>query len=165
MQAAIYALCCPDTGEIRYIGKANDPMARLKSHLRDARRRRTPVYDWMNSLFRAGKVPQLRVLMQSQDWKADERRLIAEHRATGSRLLNLADGGDEPHCPTEVRAANGRRNAQIRCLTAEAKRLKYLRHTMTDLLRRGYVSEATKNRLREAVKRNPGFWGGFAGYL
>lgn len=34
---AIYALREPDTGEIRYIGKATDAMARFKSHMRDAR--------------------------------------------------------------------------------------------------------------------------------
>ena len=32
---AIYALREPDTGEIRYIGKATDAMARFKSHMRD----------------------------------------------------------------------------------------------------------------------------------
>lgn len=113
-QAAIYALCDPRTGEVRYVGKANKPEARLKSHLRDARRRATPVYHWVAKLQREGLTPELRVLAWTDDWCAEERRQIAEHRAQGCRLLNVADGGDEPACSGSVRAANGRKVAKAR---------------------------------------------------
>jgi len=52
----IYALTDPSTGEVRYIGKANDPSARLKSHLMDSRRRNTPVYRWIG--IRRAKLPR-----------------------------------------------------------------------------------------------------------
>ncbi|MDH1341897.1 GIY-YIG nuclease family protein [Ectopseudomonas oleovorans] len=111
---AIYALCDPGTGEIRYVGKASDPAARLKSHLRDARRRATPVYRWINKLGRSSQQPTMRVLVWTDDWRTDERRQITILRAEGCRLLNVAEGGDEPACSPAVRAANGRKVASMR---------------------------------------------------
>jgi|SRR5215217_2940168 len=110
MTAEIYALIGPHDGAVRYIGKANDSAKRLKSHLRDARRRKTPVYDWINMLAKSGMRPTFRVLEIADDWVEAERRLIAEARSRGERLLNVADGGDEPFCSPEVRAANGRKS-------------------------------------------------------
>lgn len=50
----------------------------------------------------------------SDDWRADEVRLISEAKANGARLLNVAEGGDEPFCSLEVRQANGRKVAASR---------------------------------------------------
>jgi len=95
-------------GRLRYIGKANSPEARLKTHMRDSRRRDTPLYRWI----RKNGTPQLRILeTDCVDWREAERRLITAARARGEKLLNLADGGDEPFCPPEVRRANGLRSA------------------------------------------------------
>src|SRR5258708_1122020 len=46
----IYALRCPLTDEIRYIGKANNGKKRLASHLKDSRRRNTPLYSSLKKL-------------------------------------------------------------------------------------------------------------------
>lgn len=104
----IYALKDPESGEIRYIGKANDSEKRLRSHLRDAKRRMTPVYCWIQKLAKDGKTPKLEVLLfcQKDAWPEYERILIAEYRVGGARLLNVADGGDEPAITTEQRRAN-----------------------------------------------------------
>lgn len=147
----IYALTDPD-GSIRYIGKANVAADRLKSHLRDARRRSTPVYSWLRKLMDARKMPGLVVLEVCDDWREAERRLIAQHRAAGARLLNLADGGDEPFCPVGVRAANGRANAGKR-----DKRKWALMRSLGDALRRGHVSERTK----ELMRSRPDVFGQF----
>lgn len=107
---AIYGLF-DAAGRLRYIGKANDPEARLKGHMRDARRRDTPLYRWIR---KNGK-PTMRVLWENDgewDWRDVERLLIAGFRDEGCKLLNVADGGDEPHCPTATRQENGRRNAR-----------------------------------------------------
>lgn len=104
----IYALCCPDTGRVRYVGKANDAVKRLVTHIRDSRRRNTPVCCWIRSLHAAGKAPALHVLASTWDWQATERAIIAQFRGEGS-LLNVADGGDQPECPPHVRSANGHR--------------------------------------------------------
>lgn len=104
-KVAIYALKCPESGAVRYIGKANNPKNRLATHIRGARKRRTPVHCWIGSL---ASPPVMEVLewVDAADWVAAERRLIAEYRMH-ARLLNLADGGDEPGCSREVRVANG----------------------------------------------------------
>lgn len=107
----IYALCSRDTGEVRYIGKANDAQKRLKSHMRDAKRRDTPVYRWINK----NGEPLLRIVAENcADWKFAESVAIETARSLGARLLNVADGGDEPFCSTEVRARNGKKNASER---------------------------------------------------
>jgi hypothetical protein len=111
----IYALSDPRSGEIRYIGKANNAQKRLKSHLRDARHRDTPVYRWIRKLAREGFSPSVIVLASVQDdWQRVEVGFIAEGRSMGLRLLNVADGGNEPYCPPEVRAENARRAAKSR---------------------------------------------------
>jgi len=59
--------------------------------------------------------PEVRVLYQcseGDDWRQIERQLISEARARGEKLLNVADGGDEPFCSIETRRANGRNSAQ-----------------------------------------------------
>lgn len=104
---AIYALSDPETGEIRYIGKANNPRARLKSHIRDSRRRNTPVYCWIRRLQADGKEPAMSVVEWVDDWMEAEKRQIASHREAGARLLNLAEGGNEPLCSTEQLRLNG----------------------------------------------------------
>lgn len=108
--SGIYALMDPTSGELRYIGKADCSDKRLKGHLRDARRRNTPVYAWIRKLLACGKTPEMVVIDEAcSDWKARERELIARARLSGYRLLNLADGGDEPHCPKGVRSSNAKR--------------------------------------------------------
>lgn len=105
----IYGLYDPRDGALRYIGKANNSAKRLAAHKRDAKRRDTPVYHWFRKLAASDMAPTVAVLCETDDWKAAERRLIAEHRAAGARLLNVADGGDEPYCSPVVRSANGRK--------------------------------------------------------
>lgn len=100
----IYGLFDQD-GNLRYIGKANDPEHRLRCHVRDSLSggRNYPVNHWI----RKNGIPALRVLeADCADWRESERRLIAEARARGEKLLNVADGGDEPHCSPEQRKAN-----------------------------------------------------------
>lgn len=106
----IYALKDPESGSVRYIGKANDSAKRLKSHLQDSKRRKTPVYCWIQKLEKAGKTPSVEVLLvcEKDAWPEYETRLIAEYRAAGAALLNVADGGDEPSMSAEQR----RKNAQ-----------------------------------------------------
>ena len=59
---AVYALTNPRTGGVHYIGKANCPHARLKSHLRDSRRRDTTVYRWIRKLAADNTQPCITVL-------------------------------------------------------------------------------------------------------
>ncbi len=167
---SIYALCCPDSGEVRYIGKANDPAQRMKSHLRDARRRVTPVYCWINKMLTSGKTPTMRTLftVASEHWAEEERRLIAEHRIDG-RLLNLADGGDEPLCARSTRASNGRKVSALVHESPERKHIWVLKRDMGGALKwlaangRTDTLERVKLKLRLAAQKRPDLFGAWAG--
>lgn len=160
--ASIYGLNCPKTGALRYIGKAADPQARYKGHLREARRR-TPLYDWIAKLRSEGLLPVLVILeAEVKDWREAERRLIAEARARGDRLLNLADGGDEPMCPKATRAANGRANAAAIHSDPARKKLWKLKRNIGAALRDGFMPNSARAKLREAARINPALFGCYA---
>ena len=98
---SIYALCDPWTGELRYIGKASSPSARLATHIRDSRRSNRPVCAWVAKCLSEGKVPEMIVLAENcEDWQRKEKHLISRARELGHRILNLADGGDSPPIPS-----------------------------------------------------------------
>jgi hypothetical protein len=105
----IYALSDPITGRLRYVGKANNSKKRLASHIRDSRRRNTPVCCWIRALAAKGQAPVLTVLelVPSAEWQDAERRLIAEYRVK-AKLLNVADGGDDQKCPEATRKDNAK---------------------------------------------------------
>lgn len=159
----LYGLVDPRTGKVRYVGKANDSRKRLATHFRDARRRDTPVYRWMRKLQSLGLSPGLLVLdvVPHDHWKQRERDLIAEHRR-GGPMLNVADGGDEPFCPPEVRAENGRKVARIRRTDPKMARIHQIKMMLGQALRQGYVSEATKAKMRLAAEINPRLFGQWA---
>lgn len=102
-QAEIYGLYCPDTDELRYVGKALDAQKRFRVHLVERKLNR-PVNRWVKSLTDTGKVPVMRVLesVPYEQWEEAERRLIAKYRQT-CKLLNLADGGAGPSQTKEQR--------------------------------------------------------------
>lgn len=109
--ASIYALVDPDTGELRYIGKANDPAKRLKGHMRESRRLMRPVNQWVRSM--CGAVEMVVLREDCEDWEGVERQLIADARKAGYPLLNVADGGAMPFTTLEQCKANGRKTAAI----------------------------------------------------
>lgn len=90
----IYALCEPDGETVRYVGKAKNPAARLKSHRNERSSRRKA--RWLRSLEAAGLAPALVVLEEVDEsaWQEAERRWIAYHRGLGADLTNHTDGGE-----------------------------------------------------------------------
>lgn len=155
----IYALCCPDTGDVRYIGKAHDSAQRLKTHIRDARRKNTPVYCWIRALIAAGKFPLMHVVMVTLDWKSSEIACIAQHTADGARLLNLAVGGNEPYCSPEQRRLNGPLGAASRQADSLSRRIWLIKRTLGQSLKEGFVREETKDKLRGLAQKNPRLFG------
>jgi hypothetical protein len=91
----IYALCDPVTGDIRYVGKADNPHKRFKQHI--ALREAKPTYKtkWVKSLLQSGRQPLLRILEQVaiEDWQDCERQWIEICKTQGCRLTNIGDGG------------------------------------------------------------------------
>lgn len=146
----IYALCDPRTGKIRYIGKANNAVKRFGQHLREIRRRHTPLYRWMRKVLAQGEVPSLLILatVGRGKWEDCERLAIAEAKRLGCDLLNLAEGGDGPSCSREVRSANAKRlNERLAQDPRQAKLRENLRRLAISL-KQGYVSQATREKIR-----------------
>jgi len=109
----IYALTCPITEKVRYIGKANNVEDRYKSHYRDCRRKDTPVYRWMRKNLKNGYKVGVKTIMKTDSlkWMDDEKKVILEF--ANHNLLNVALGGDEPFCSLETRKSNGRKVSQL----------------------------------------------------
>lgn len=105
----IYGLTDPTTGEVRYVGKADNPGRRYQKHIgalgmsEDNHKAR-----WVKKLLSQGKSPGLVILekVPHEQWVEAERRWIAHYRAEGARLTNSTDGGegvDGYRHPPEVR--------------------------------------------------------------
>jgi len=133
MAVEIYSLSCPLTLEVKYIGKANNSLKRLKSHIRDSRTRNTPVYQWFNILSKEGKIPILNVICITnlEEWGNIEKSLIADYKSIGCDLLNVALGGKEPFCSKEQRAINGKANAKKIHSNLNSKRMWQLKHMLS----------------------------------
>ena len=158
----IYALLEPDTGAIRYIGKARNSMHRFDRHMKDRNRRDYPVYRWINKLVSEGKSPDMIVLEVSDNWPEAERRLIELSRARGCRLLNVAEGGNAPYCSDEQRATNGRKlNAALK-VSPDMTRLREMNRYLSWAIKNGDGSNGARAKLRIAATKRPDLFGIFA---
>jgi len=98
----IYALLCPKTDEIRYIGKCKNPATRLAAHISKARTGQTKHHcaNWVASLLRDQLSPVMVIvdtLPNDADWQSAEMAAIRLHRESGHRLTNTTSGGDGFH--------------------------------------------------------------------
>lgn len=93
----IYALVDPETKQIRYIGKSNNPTVRLYRHLKE--KQHTYKNMWIKSLRDRGFVPEVQIIeeVSIERWQERERYWIAFYRAQGLDLANGTDGGDGVH--------------------------------------------------------------------
>ncbi len=151
MSAEIYGLY-DSSGALRYIGKADNSLKRLASHMRDSRRRETPLYRWI----RKNGVPEMRVLECTEgDWRECEKRLIREARERGEKLLNVAEGGDEPHCSPEVRTRNGHELNRRLDSDPKARKLQQIKRQVANGLKHGHLGEGAKQRFRDLAAYRP----------
>lgn len=157
----IYGLFDPRTGAIRYIGQATDAERRLKRHHSDSRSLDRPIHRWIRELDQLGLLPILRTFERVADEDGDEaeRKAIAGARVVGMADLNVADGGAGPSCPTDVRAANGRKVARAIHDDPYRKRLWELKQKLGRALEKGWVREETKARMRQAAIDRPDIFG------
>lgn len=143
----IYGLHDPRTGELRYIGKSDNPRGRLTQHMQEARG--THRCNWVQSLKSVGLKPILTVIdatPSGSDWAWMERVYIASARAVGLRLTNIADGGEGTRgIPPETlrRMAEARRGVNQSDET-KAKRSAALKG-------RSFHTDYQRQRIREAA--------------
>ncbi len=93
----IYVLIDPRTNEVRYIGKADNPLDRLKHHLTPKQlRKKTAKNSWLKNLLAHSAKPILQILeiVPMRNWEERERYWIAYYQKLGFRLTNGTEGGD-----------------------------------------------------------------------
>lgn len=89
MSRIIYALKCPFTKEIHYIGKSEKGIVRPSKHLKKSHSEK--INDWVNSLKIIGHKPEIEILEKvSENVNIDEREsyYIRKYLSKGNILLN-----------------------------------------------------------------------------
>ncbi len=137
----IYALLDPRTGEIRYVGKANDPKKRLVDHLRQCKFGESHRVHWLRQLLANGVGPLLEVVdeVSQSEWAAAECAYVTFYKEQGCNLVNSTPGGEgfgtgEAHPlfgrprPVEVRAKLSAANKGKR-MSPEARTKLSVAHT------------------------------------
>ncbi len=141
----IYALIDPNTQQIRYVGKSDNPRRRMQDHMDD--KRKTHRASWLKSLRDKGQKPILMILEEVlfDIWQERERYWIAYYREQGIDLTNMADGGEGGYLGKEI---HDRGNAKKtgRKHTEEHKR------KISEGCKGHRVSEATVSRMIELGK-------------
>jgi group I intron endonuclease len=137
----IYGLYDPRTSKIRYVGKADDPQARLKGHIKQATGHKRAWFDELLGLGLSPVVVELDVV-DVTDWQEAEREWIAYFRGQGTDLLNIAKGGNGPAaCSEETRR-------KLSILKANPRNIAHLKALSQANCGRNH-SEATKQKIRE----------------
>lgn len=96
----IYALCDPNTKEIKYIGHTTIGLTRLRSHMRlrkDKRQHTAKKYEWIKSLIENGQHFDYMVVEycnNSQDLDEAEIFWIEYFKMIGCNLFNIQKGGN-----------------------------------------------------------------------
>lgn len=93
----VYYLSCPITGEIRYVGKAENGRQRFWEHIKPcALKAKTHKINWIKSLLIKGLKPEFHIIEEfnnSSDLIEAEEFYIAYFRYIGANLTNACDGG------------------------------------------------------------------------
>lgn len=87
----IYSISCPNTGEVRYIGKSKDFKTRVRKHLSATLKTRTS--KWIHSL---DKKPIFDVIdeVSEYNWQDAEKGYIRLFKSIGCTLYNHTIGGE-----------------------------------------------------------------------
>jgi group I intron endonuclease len=99
----IYCLLDPN-GDVKYIGKSDNPNKRYNEHLRRSKQSKTYKDRWINGLLSISQKPELLILdkIQFKDWAFWEIFYISLFKTWGFKLTNLTIGGDGGNFGNEV---------------------------------------------------------------
>lgn len=94
----IYGLWDPRNYQLRYIGKADNPLDRLKNHIEEAKHSNVKTYksNWIRQLLSEGLEPYIEILEEVliDNWQEAEIAWIEECKKFGLKLTNKTNGGD-----------------------------------------------------------------------
>jgi hypothetical protein len=95
MKTFIYTLCDPDTMEVRYVGKSNNPQKRFYDHIAGVNKI-SHKSSWIKSLLKENKKPILNIVdeVPIENWQMYEISWINKYKKDGCRLTNHSNGGN-----------------------------------------------------------------------
>lgn len=78
------------TGDVRYVGQTNNPLKRMRVHMRSLKWYRDPFSDWKRKHYREGLLPDMEILAIVENKIAfqQEMALIHSYLASGVELFN-----------------------------------------------------------------------------
>lgn len=96
MKTYIYGLIDPNTKIIRYIGKSDCPKTRLANHIQTSKKSKTHKSNWINSLIKYKKKPELIILeeVDYNNWEEREKYWIKKYKDDGVDVTNFTNGGE-----------------------------------------------------------------------
>lgn len=150
----VYALRCPNTFRVRYVGWTVNMTHRMAVHRYRARKCRTTHCErWVASLLSQGKEPQVSILEEgSGSWVACEQKWIKHFRDSGEPLTNITEGGEGyvGYKPTDEAKAKIRQANLGRTHTAES------REKRRQAMKGRVFTPEWKEKIRQAkLKNNP----------
>lgn len=92
----IYSLTDPITGEIRYIGKANNPKKRVLDHVRENKTsNKSHKISWIKSLISKQQMPIVEIIdeVKKSEWQFWEQYWISQFKVWQFNLTNISPGG------------------------------------------------------------------------
>ena len=91
----IYILKDPITNEVRYVGKTQNALIRLKEHIRKSHLTKTHKNNWVQKLIKNNLTPIMEIiaLVPEDTQGIHEQNWIDKYKNEGVRLTNIADGG------------------------------------------------------------------------
>lgn len=96
MKTYIYILIDPETTQVRYVGKANNPKERYRNHKNRCRDKNTHKRNWINKLRLKGLYPEIEIIdnVNLVEWKYWEKFWIQYFKYIGCKLTNHCIGGE-----------------------------------------------------------------------
>jgi len=95
MKTYIYTLEHPKTGEIRYVGKTNNPERRLHYHWTVGYKQNNKTGNWLKSLKKKKLKPILSIVdIIDGKWEWLEKYWISQFKTWGFKLTNHTEGGE-----------------------------------------------------------------------
>lgn len=152
MTVLIYALCCPLSGEIRYVGKTQRTLRdRLSKHMRDTGA--THKVNWIKSL--NGAFPMVIELekVEAGDWEKAETFWINYLRFLGFRLTNIAlggSGGQAVSPETRRKMSQNRKGKNVGLKRTQKPRTPEHRANLSKAFKGRRLSEETKAKVGAA---------------
>lgn len=161
--SCIYALICPFTDKVKYIGKTENGITRIYGHWRDFRKsaisgRLTKKQNWVKKLRKLGVKFKVQYLEYQEDPQVlDQREIywIAKYKSEGFDLLNTTAGGER----TVTKIFTEEEKLEISRRTKEAMwrpevRQKYLEGSKNRKVPSSYKTKPTKEK-KQKISKSP----------